>query len=123
MSTAREIKHTMGVNRLPASILTVFALAAGACGTALYHHVVDVSLTNTTETEVGVFDHQQGYSRDWARRTMRQTSASANYSTRLTTTEAVTLGSMHDARPLRRVFSRGGRERDSGRGHRDAVQG
>jgi hypothetical protein len=82
------------------AVLAVVVLQFTACGTALYHHAVNVAVINTPEIDVGVFDHQEGYTRDWAHRVMRKSSNSANYSTTLTTTAAVTASSVHDARPL-----------------------
>jgi hypothetical protein len=71
-----------------------------SCGTALYHHTINVSTLSGGQTQVGVFDHQQGYSRDWAHRVLGGASPAAAYSTMLTSTAAVSVGSVNDARPF-----------------------
>jgi len=85
------------------------ALLAGAlgCGTAVYHHRVEVTVAGaaTGSTEVSVFDLQMGSTRDWARRTLGPSGPGRPYVGSLTTTPAVTVGTMDDARPLTVAFA------------------
>lgn len=74
-------------------------LVAAGCGTAVYEHRIQVAVEDPagklgpTPVQVSVFDHQMGYSEDWAKKSLRPTSASAPYVQSLTTTGTVAVGS------------------------------
>lgn len=80
------------------------ALLAGAlgCGTAVYRHRIEVTVSGapTGSAEVSVFDLQMGSTRDWAHRTLGPSGPGRPYVGSFTTTPAVTVGTMDDARPL-----------------------
>jgi hypothetical protein len=68
------------------------------CGTAVYTHSIRVAAVHGAppETQVAVFDPRSGNSRDWAHRHL----GAAPYSTTLSTTATVTLGTAGEARPF-----------------------
>jgi hypothetical protein len=82
-----------------ASVAIVSLLATLGCGTAVFEHRIQVAVDDPAKklgpppVEVSIFDHQMGYSEDWAKKSMRPTSASAPYVQSLTTTGTVSVGS------------------------------
>ena len=79
--------------------LAVVLIGALGCGTAVYEHHIQVAVDDPAKklgaaaVEVSVFDHQMGYSQDWAKKALRPTSTSAPYVEPLTTTGTATIGS------------------------------
>lgn len=83
-------------------LLGICLLAAAGCGTAVYDHTIEVTALHgaAETTEVGVFDRQMGYSRDWAHRALGPSSASAPHVGTVSTTATVTLADSKQARPV-----------------------
>ena len=80
------------------SVTLVATIAALGCGTAVFEHRIQVAVDDPARklgpppVEVSVFDHQMGYSEDWAKKSLRPTSTSTPYVQSLTTTGTVTVG-------------------------------
>lgn len=74
-------------------------LVTAACGTAVYQHSIEVGLVHGAGDRVGIFDHQQGYSREWAYRSLSRVT-DGTYAATLTTYPVVTIASRHDAGSL-----------------------
>lgn len=70
------------------TLLAALFLFAAACGTVVDETevVVTVEPASSAPVEVSIFDHQMGYSRDWAHKTMAATSAAKPYTTSYSTT-------------------------------------
>lgn len=91
------LRSSFFVPRSSAALMLLF-VAAG-CGTAVYEHRIQVAVEDPAKKlgpppiEVSVFDHQMGYSEDWAKKSLRPTSASALYEQSLTTTGTAAIGS------------------------------
>ncbi|HEV8578388.1 MAG TPA: hypothetical protein VGX68_04840 [Thermoanaerobaculia bacterium] len=89
--------------RFPSPLKKALAAAAGllvlGCGTAVYRHHVIVDVDDpagrlgSPPVAVSVFDHQMGYSADWAQRSMGSASPGRPYSTSLSTTGTATIAS------------------------------
>jgi hypothetical protein len=94
----RGARRAIGVPRVSRGSFLAAALLL-ACGTALFHHRIRVVPVDG-QVEVAVFDHRQGYSREWAHRELGASSAARPYTSTLVTTAATTLGSMNDARAV-----------------------
>jgi len=67
-------------------VTLLLSIIVAGCGTAVYHHKIEVSLNDPTKrlgdgpVEVSIFDSLMGYSDEWARRTMGTASAGSPYS-------------------------------------------
>jgi hypothetical protein len=73
-------------------------VVSASCGTAVYEHRIEVAVDDPANklgpppVQVSVFDHQMGYSEDWAKKSLRPTSTSAPYVQSITTTGTVAVG-------------------------------
>lgn len=80
------------------AVAALLLLAAG-CGTAVYKHEVVVAVhdpagvSGGAPVEVSIFDHQMGYSRDWAGKTMGTSTPAKPYVTPYTSMRTVAVGS------------------------------
>jgi hypothetical protein len=83
-------------------LLTTLLAVATGCGTAVFHHTVEVTALHgmAGTTRVAVFDRQMGSSRDWAHRALGESSAARPYSASISTTPAVTILDAKKARPV-----------------------
>ena len=76
------------------SLCLLALLLASACGTAVFEHQIDVTVSDPSgrlgagRAEVSVFDKQMGQSSEWARRTMGTARAGAPYAGRVSSTGA-----------------------------------
>jgi hypothetical protein len=78
----------------------------GGCGTAVFHHTVEVVLQDPSgrlgggPVPVSVFDHLMGYSEEWARRSIGPASSARPYRATVSSTAAKTI---FDSSPPDRV--------------------
>jgi hypothetical protein len=86
---------------MPRVIIGILTALSVSCGTALYNHSISVvPVEPQARLTVSVFDHQAGYSRDWAHQSAGVAESGRPYRATLTTTAAVTMADTADARPL-----------------------
>ena len=77
--------------------LAPLLLALLGCGTAVFHHTVELAALNgPAHVEVAVFDHTMGYSREWAHQHLGASPRTDTFETY----PAVTLGTAHTAKPV-----------------------
>lgn len=82
-------------------MIAVAAAMATSCGTAVYDHTITVvPVPPPAQLTVAVFDHQSGYTHEYALKVAGVAEAGKPYRATVTTTPAVTLTSMDTARPV-----------------------
>jgi hypothetical protein len=87
--------------RVSVSVVCGLAAISIACGTAVYDHTITVvPVPPPAQLTVAVFDHQSGYTHEFALKVAGVAEAGKPYRATVTTTPAVTLTSMDTARPV-----------------------
>lgn len=82
-----------------AALFLAALVLAGGCGTAVYKHQIELSIDDPTARlgseplRVSIFDHQMGYSREWAEKGAGTTSPGNPYRTEYTQTTSAYIGS------------------------------
>jgi hypothetical protein len=79
------------------ALLAALGLAFAGCGTAVFHHTVELSALNgPPRVEVAVFDHTMGYSREWAHQHLGPSPHTGTFDTH----PAVSAATAHVAHPI-----------------------